>query len=822
LKNKKLQNTKNKKKGPDVQEDARAIRTRKVRFTGDGFAFPALQTSSPGKPRRTSGRDAILVEGTPGQANMRGTTEGDAVQKDRKMKNTTVADVTRTSKEKTEKKRESRKKYPTGKGKKEKNRRAVIPADHKKSSRETGGPVIECRFSYSGRGFGFAVPVLPDSGVEEDIFISAKSTLGAMTGDLVRVQLIRRGGRHKGDSPEGEVLSILEPAVDAITGTLVITDVYAAVKPDNEKLRILAYVPLEDCAMLGLGDNTKVEIVPEGEPFFTRRHSITIHRRGWEQEIPYFDTRGRIATVFGDAATREANYAAILHASGIRTSFPAYVEKAANEAASQPLTETGRRDLRDQLIFTIDGADAKDLDDAVSIDRTEDGGYILGVHIADVSHYVPYETCVEKEARLRGTSVYFTDKVVPMLPKSLSNDACSLNADTDKYALSCEIRLDKEGNRLATAVYKSILRSKVRGVYTEVNDLFDKGDKSPYSEKYREVYESLCTMRELYGILKKRGEDRGVMELADAEAVILLDDTGFPVEITRRQRGEGEKLIEQFMLQANMAVAELLRAKNLPCLYRTHEEPDKEKLNAFILYAHNLGLPTFGLPDKERTGSALSDALMGILAEAGKRNIGDIVSSVLLRSMMKAKYISQPRGHFGLGAKTYCHFTSPIRRYPDLFVHSVLTAVLPYTPEGVLTEEITLPEEAMPRMLEAAAAERGILSTECEIAAQTAERKIEDLYMALYMSDKIGQIFDVTVCSVLKFGMFVQCDNLVEGMIPVPFFPDAFVNENYCTLRAGGTVYTLGTRMQARLVEADPSTGRITFAPITRNDRESI
>ncbi len=365
-------------------------------------------------------------------------------------------------------------------------------------------------------------------------------------------------------------------------------------------------------------------------------------------------------------------------------------------------------------------------------------------------------------------------------------------------------------------LYKSILRSAVRGVYSEINDLWNRGSDSPFAGKYAHVTETLAHMHTLYEILREQAADRGVMELEGSEAKILLNEEGYPIDVQKRERGDAEKMIEQFMLQANMGVAETLRAKELPCLYRIHEEPEKEKLRAFAVYAHNLGLPTFGLtaePSETNTEN-LSDRLMGILAEAHKREIGDIVSSVLLRSMMKAKYVAEPKPHFGLGAETYCHFTSPIRRYPDLFVHTVLTAVLPYTPDGKLDANTALPPEAYPAMLAMAAPERGVSSTDTEIAAQQAEWKIEDLYMALYMSDKVGQVFDVTVVSVMKFGLFVQCENLVEGLIPAPLFRDPIVNENFCTLRSEGALYTLGTKMQARLVEADPASGRITFAPL--------
>ncbi len=908
---------------PVEEEDNSGIRTRKVRFTGDGFAFPTPEKQ--GAPNtgkgKNNGRDAIIVEGTPGQGNIKNRSENSITELP-VPKNGKNGNVNKSRKKKTagaEKPKEplsealavlpAEKNTRPAKGKKkrsklaERNPEAVtgrknadkqipekqtaekqvknkhtaekaaavpkpetksvpaektagkpstetavtpdknsrkkdtksrksskkavrnMPADHQKSQKKTmtdpvaaSDPFVTCKFTYSGRGFGFAVPLESETGSGEDIFVSPKATMGAMTGDTVKVRLLRQ--TRSGHGPEGEVEEILERAVHRITGRLTIKPEYAVVVPDNYKLRVKIYVSLEECAAVGAAHGDKVEILPIVGEFFDRTQPVAISRS--RKKVHDFDTQGRIAVIFGDAAGREANYAAILHASGIRTEFPPYVKTAAANAAGQSLSTAGRVDLRDKLIFTIDGADAKDLDDAISLDVLPNGDWVLGVHIADVSHYVPYEGCVEKEARARGTSVYFTDKVIPMLPEELSNGACSLNADTDKYALSCEITLSPDGRRKHTVLYKSLLQSRVRGVYSEINDLFEKENGSIYAEKYAAVAGVLANMRVLYGILREQAADRGVMELEGSEAKFVLDAEGYPIDVQRRDRGDGEKMIEQFMLQANMGVAETLRARELPCLYRIHEEPDREKLRAFAVYAHNLGLPTFGLTamtysadDKDEIDREnLSERLMGILAEAHKKGIGDIVSSVLLRSMMKAKYIAEPKPHFGLGAETYCHFTSPIRRYPDLFVHTVLSAVLPYTPEGKLDKDTVLPPEAFPQMLSMAAPERGVSSTDTEITAQQVERKMEDLYMALYMSDKVGQIFDVTVVSVVKFGLFVQCENLVEGLVPALLFRDAVVNEDFCTLRSEGALYTLGTKMQVRLVEADPASGRITFAPL--------
>ncbi len=706
---------------------------------------------------------------------------------------------------------------------------------------------VECIFSYSGRGFGFGEPLeaLADGGKAEDIFIPPHATMGAMTGDRVLVTVKQRsGGSSGGSRTEGEVTAITEPACTAVVGTLHVKNGIAWVTPDVSRLNVAIYVPIKDCDTLDVGENTKVEVIPDGAPAFNRAMSIHVDsRRAFADELPYFDTKGRISEVFGDAGTREANYAAILHESGIRTVFPERVLKEAEAASAEILTAEGRQDLRDRRIFTIDGAGAKDLDDAISIEKTAEG-YVLGVHIADVSHYVPYGRAVETEAAARGTSVYFTDKVVPMLPQCLSNGSCSLNAGEDKYALTAEITLDKNGVRLGTRIYKSILRSTVRGVYSEVNDLFEKGKDSEFYDKYSAVYDDLTVMHELYTILREKGYDRGVLELEDSEAVILLDETGFPADIVKRERGDGEKLIEQFMLQANMGVAETLTHLHLPCLYRIHEEPNGEKIRDFAVFAHNIGLNTHNLAgavknsegkagrsdsdDSNKTGGLsrqarlLSEKLMMILEEADGKGIADIVSSVLLRCMMKAKYSPQCTGHFGLGADMYSHFTSPIRRYPDYFVHSVITSVLGAGELSELSyengEASVSGELSGAAVFRKAASDRAELSNDCEMRAVTAERAIEDLYKALYMSDKIGERFEAVVCSVIRFGMFVRLPNLIEGLVPSALFDDAAVNEELHTMQVllGGErkTYTLGSPIAVELIESDVATGKITFKPV--------
>lgn len=673
-------------------------------------------------------------------------------------------------------------------------------------------------FSYSGRGFGFCRPD-PEFDIE-DVFIPPRKTMGAMTGDHVTVALSQRDAfSSRPGSMEGEVIDVTYET-DSIIGTLHTGNGYSYVTPDAKRLGVNIYISEKDVLAAGARDNDKVEVVPFGEEFFTRNKSITV--RG-PHDMPYFDTAGRIATVFGSSLTRDANYSAILYSAGIRTEFPEEVLQHADEVSKQPISSEHRVDLRGRHIITIDSASAKDLDDAVSLEKTEDG-WILGVHIADVSHYVRQGTPTEEEAVRRGTSVYFTDKVVPMLPEALSNGACSLNAGTDKYALTAEIYLDHEGQRTGTKIYKSILRSMVRGVYSEVNDIFENGESSAFAEKYREVLPMLKEMYTLYEILRANEEKRGVMELEDAEAVIILDDSGKPVDIVKRERGDGEKLIEQFMLQANMGVAETLNSMHLPCLYRIHDKPDTEKIRAFATFAQNVGLNIRGLhgEDLESMEAAeLSDRLMAILNDAKEREIGGIVSSVLLRSMMKAKYVAHCSPHFGLGAEKYCHFTSPIRRYPDLFVHTVITETLERTGLEMLVSGIPFAEDPVAHLTDIAES-RGASSTDCEIRALGAERDIEDLYMALYMADRIGEVFDVTVSSVIRSGMFVQCENLVEGFVPAAFYPASVVNEELMTLTCGREVFTLGTPLRVRLSDVDLSGGRITFEPYREDVMSSL
>ena len=633
--------------------------------------------------------------------------------------------------------------------------------------------LLKCRFSDSGRGFGFA-EILEEDGLE-DIFIAPDDTMGAMTGDTVLVHKFRRGEPGFTRGNEGEVTKILERGNTEIIGTLYMQGIHGMVHPDNEKLHTEIMVRGTDLAEAKPGDKVAVRITDYGK-----------RRRGEFLILP----EGFITAVFGRADTKEANYAAILHKNGVPTRFTDSVIWEAEDMAARPITEAGRRDLRGLPTLTIDSADAKDLDDAISLEKSEDG-WRLYVHIADVSEYVKEGGEVDREAYARGTSVYFVDKVVPMLPEALSNGSCSLNGGVDRWALSAIIDLDKAGNPRAYDFAKSLIRSDVRGVYAEVNDLFEKGRDSAFAGKYAPVLDMLFDMQTLYGVLRRAAEVRGQLNLESTEAKILLDEKGIAVDIVPRTRGEAEMLIEQFMLSANVAAATWLTERGLPCLYRIHEDPPAEKIRAFAEFAHNMDLDVSGVKE-----GVSSRRLGQLLSEAAEKDIAEVVSGVMLRSLAKAKYHEKAGGHYGLALPLYCHFTSPIRRYPDLFVHRSISHAL----------DATKRRPAHP-------AESARISSEAEVRAVTAERQIEDLYMAQYCCAHVGEEFDGIVSSVCSFGIFVRTDKLFEGLIPVENLfsrrDTAVYNESTMTLKAGSRIYRLGDPIRVRVTRAEVATGRI-------------
>lgn len=632
---------------------------------------------------------------------------------------------------------------------------------------------LEGVFAATERGFGF-VTVTEESPLTEDIFIPARKRGGAMAGDTVTVAVRKRDLRPTAGGDfriEGEITGILARGFTELCGTLTETEgaerrfAPYRVIPDN--LRLADAVEVADAAGAAPGDKVLVRINDYGD---SRR-----------------PPRGEILRSLGASLSLGANYESVLLAAGIRTKFPDEVLRDAERAAAEPISPAGRLDLREAAILTIDGADAKDLDDAISLEKRRDG-WLLGVHIADVSHYVREGSPTDKEAIARGTSVYFTDKVVPMLPECLSNGVCSLNAGTDKYALSALITLDKQGKIKDCRVENSIIRSKVRGVYSEVNDLFEKKSKSKFYAKYKPVYKTLADMYPLYQLLAANSAARGVLELESAEAKIILDADGMPIDVVKRERGDAEKMIEQFMLTANEAVARFMCAKRVPCVFRVHEAPSADKLTTYKNFVHNLGLSILPLKaEKLSTG-----AFAPVLAEAEEKGFGSVLSRITLRTQMKAKYSAMRGDHFGLGLEYYCHFTSPIRRYPDLTVHRILKYTLA---NGA---------PAAAKHYAAFATESAARSSENELRALSAERDIEDLYKVIYMQRAVGETFDAVISSVTSFGLFCELENTCEGFIPLERLGEGYTfSEEALSLSRGKHAYKLGQPLRVRVTEAN-------------------
>ena len=665
-------------------------------------------------------------------------------------------------------------------------------------------------FRANAKGFGFVVPDARYAHLyAEDLFIGGDKTGGAMMGDTVMVRIIeapkgsknnakkghagKQGGKFRAPAndrsqkrTEAAVIRIITRAVTHVTGTL-----YKElprykkgapryfVAADNDRITAEVQIRSADLGDARPGDKVEAEIIKYPKP-------------------DYPCAQGRITHVFGDTESKEANYEAVLRENAVRREFPAEVLAAADKQAARPLSAEGRLDLRDKMIFTIDSADAKDLDDAISLEKTEEG-WLLGVHIADVSEYVRQGGAIDAEAYLRGTSIYFVDQVIPMLPKALSNGICSLNGGEDRYALSALISLDRDGNILGCDCRETLICSKIRGVYAELNDILANGESSSHYEKYAALFPDVYPeMVRLYEILYAKNRTKGALELETAEPKFVLDENGFPVDIVRRERGISECLIEQFMLCANEAVASWLYSMQMPCIYRIHEEPPSEKMQTFASFAYNLGLDIRPLKKRQLRPSDLQT----VMNEAKEKELDGVLSTVMLRSLSKARYSRTQGIHFGLATEFYCHFTSPIRRYPDLCVHRFVKDILHgKTDEHAVHKADVFAEKA------------ALQSTECEIRAMTAERDIEDLYKVLYLEDKVGGVYDGIISSVTSFGFFVELDNLCEGLVPIGTLNGFFnYDEKNLTLTCGHVQYKLGQRVRVEITSADRISRKVDMA----------
>ena len=622
----------------------------------------------------------------------------------------------------------------------------------------------------SGRGYGFVTP----EGGGEDYFIPPHRQGGAWDGDVVTVRLLPEESRD-GHRKVGAVVSVLERANRTVVGVIRKQGREVWLIPDNRKLP-------EAIQVLG-----KAARAANGE-----KAAVGIISFGTRNERPM----GRLAETFGRAGSRQAAVDATLYRYDIDQTFPYDVEKEAEAAPVEVSADAlaARRDLRSELIITIDGAAAKDLDDAVSLTRDAQGRRVLGVHIADVSHYVAPDTALDREAWERGTSVYFADRVVPMLPPALSNGICSLHPKEDRLTLSCFMTMSEGGEVVEYEIVKSVICSAERMTYDDCNSLLDNADLE-LEQRYTRILPMLRDMADLASKLERRRRLRGSLDLESSEAVILCDAEGHPVEMELRKQGRAEKLIEEFMLCANETVARHLHQQHKPAVYRVHEKPAADKSERLRTM-----LAPFGLNVRETDHFSLQK----VLDQVRDKPEAPIVNAILLRSLMKARYDAENLGHFGLAADYYCHFTSPIRRYPDLMVHRILTHLLAGTLHGPVEKKLTMAAQR--------AAEQ---SSRRELAAQSAEREIEKFYMAEFMLSHVGQVFTGAVSGVTRFGLFVMLPFGVEGMIPMEALPDdEYIHDEARMLLTGrrtGAVYSFGMPLEVVCVSADPGSGQIDF-----------
>ncbi len=648
---------------------------------------------------------------------------------------------------------------------------------YKKKTEKSRNISAEGIYSEASGGFGFVAV----EGEERDIFIPEGSSLDALDGDRVKITY-HRFLSHTGEiKTEGRVTEVTEYGKVFVVGTVEFDTVRVGRRrintlfllPDDGKIKKRIF--LRDERGVKIKDKVKAKLIRD-------KYSYTL----------YAD----VITNFGSSESKDANYMAILSECEIDSDFSKEELDAARLSASEAISCVGRK-VRDELIFTIDSESAKDLDDAISLKCNKDETYTLGVHIADVSHYVKEKTALDRLAMKRGTSVYFTDKVVPMLPPDLSNGACSLNPREDKYALSAILTLDKDGNIIKTEMEKSVIRSHIKGIYSEINKIFCGNADGAILDKYKDCLKTLSEMHGLYEILAEKSRKRGSVDLESAEAEIFLDERGMPSDIVKRERGDAEKMIEQFMLAANEGVATLLLSKNIPCVFRIHEAPPEDKFESFIAYAHNLGFDTSFISAQKCAPKDLAR----LIEKASERGIGEAVSYACLRSMSKAAYSEIHRPHFGLAIENYCHFTSPIRRLSDLATHRIIHRVLL--------------EEKSPDKYRSYAKRAAAAATEGELRAINAERRIENLYKTIYMSEKIGEIYPAMINSVTSFGIFATLGNTCEGLIPISLIPGNFVfDEKNMSLRNNKSVLKIGDHITVRVEETDITRGKLRFSLI--------
>lgn len=611
----------------------------------------------------------------------------------------------------------------------------------------------------------------------EEFFVRGRDMRGAIPGDTVLARMT--ADAFEGRSPEAEVISVLQQSDRLLTGVIVSENNRLMVMPDDLCSEPL-YISKPGDKPLTVGDKVAFSIKKRGE-----RH---------------FDHTVAIEETFGNSQVAKTCAEAYMLVNGLHTEFP---EDVLLEASKLDLDEpdedeiSRRLDLRGEPIFTIDGADTKDIDDAISIIKT-DKGYKLGVHIADVSHYVKKGSPLDKEAFTRGTSIYYADRVVPMLPKELSNGICSLNPNVDRLAFSCLMNVSADGKLESYRFEKTVIRSRVKGVYSEVNKILDGTASDEIKEKYARVIDRIPVMLELAQILEKNRVNRGAPEIDTLETKIVTDENGICVDVKPRERGVAEGIIEEFMLIANNAAANLAMKEKFPFVYRIHEAPPAEKLLTLGDTLTALGVNPEGINER----STAAD-LAKVLRDSKDSDKYIVINRIVLRTMMKAKYSHEPLGHYGLVMPEYSHFTSPIRRYADLSIHRILTDYV-----------YALSNEKLVKKYKDFAEEAGRQASNTELSAVRCERECETFYMAEYMKNHIGEEFEGFISGVSPNGIFVELPSTIEGMVSVNAMPVGEYEVQHGVILTGaanGKVYTVGDPIRVKLASVNVNGGFIDF-----------
>ena len=639
--------------------------------------------------------------------------------------------------------------------------------------------LLKGRLSVNKKGFGFVIV----DGRDEDIYIDAKNMNGALNNDLVVVEELKG---QNGKKTEGRVVKVLKKENNLIVGEYKIIDGNPHFIPDDKKLRMEIILDNKDLDDLVDGHKIQVSIV---------------------KEMGKYKYLGEVVKIIGHKNDPGVDILSIIYDHGINDTFTDEVMEEVNALPSEVLDSDrkGRKDLTDMTIFTIDGDDTKDIDDAISISKKGEN-YILGVHIADVSYYVKEGTALYKEAYSRGTSVYLVDRVVPMLPHKLSNGICSLNPNVDRLAISCIMEITPNGKIVSHDIFESIIRSRIQMTYKKVNKILN-DEETP--EGYEPFKDDLKLMWELAKILRKEKLSRGYLDFDVDEPKILVDENCKPYDVVLRERGKGENMIEDFMIAANETVAEHVFYMGLPFVYRVHEVPDNEKVEEFLNSISMLGYHVVG--DRN---FVYPKSMKKILDQLRDKEGFEILSTLLLRCMKKAVYKPENLGHYGLASKCYTHFTSPIRRFPDTTVHNLLRKYIFNEPnDKELNRLIEYWDENLPALCDHAS-EKERDSIDCE-------RDVESMKMAEYMESHIGEEYDGTISSVMNFGLFVQLDNMIEGLVHISEIKGDYYtfDETTHTLRGEkkGKMYKLGQKVRVVVTNASKENSTIDFNLVEGN-----